>query len=132
MYKKGEYDLAGFSVGAVKRSEILPKGIIAGDMLIGTYGKGILLPYLIIFECCNSAILQHHVYASIFNCLFKGCLLTYFLIFTSKSSFSILNWSVLTLLNLLLFYYTKNKIWYFRSKIFRSSFKRLFSCTQMC
>ena len=37
MYKKGEYDLAGFSVGAVKRSEILPKGIIAGDMLIGTY-----------------------------------------------------------------------------------------------
>ena len=41
MYKKGEYDLAGFSVGAVKRSEILPKGIIAGDMLIGTYGTGI-------------------------------------------------------------------------------------------
>jgi hypothetical protein len=37
MYKKGEYDLAGFSVGAVKRSEILPQGIVAGDMLIGTY-----------------------------------------------------------------------------------------------
>lgn len=37
MYKKGEYDLAGFSVGAVKRSEILPQGIVAGDLLIGAY-----------------------------------------------------------------------------------------------
>ena len=41
MYAKGEYDLAGFSVGAVRRSEILPLGIGAGDVLIGLRSSGV-------------------------------------------------------------------------------------------
>jgi phosphoribosylamine--glycine ligase/phosphoribosylglycinamide formyltransferase/phosphoribosylformylglycinamidine cyclo-ligase/phosphoribosylamine--glycine ligase/phosphoribosylformylglycinamidine cyclo-ligase len=41
MYAKGEYDLAGFSVGAVRRSELLPQGICAGDVLIGLRSSGI-------------------------------------------------------------------------------------------
>ncbi|MFX8055712.1 AIR synthase related protein, partial [Acinetobacter baumannii] len=36
MYQRGDYDLAGFSVGAVERGQILPRGDIgAGDVLIG-------------------------------------------------------------------------------------------------
>ena len=31
MYSAGEYDLAGFSVGAVRRQHLLPKGIALGD-----------------------------------------------------------------------------------------------------
>ena len=41
MYAHGEYDLAGFSVGAVKRSEILPRNIIPGDVLIGLRSSGV-------------------------------------------------------------------------------------------
>lgn len=41
MYAKGEYDLAGFSVGAVRRSQILPRNIIAGDVLIGLPSSGV-------------------------------------------------------------------------------------------
>ena len=41
MYAKGEYDLAGFCVGAVRRSEILPQGIRAGDVLIGLRSSGV-------------------------------------------------------------------------------------------
>lgn len=41
MYAKGEYDLAGFSVGAVKRQDILPQGVAAGDALIGLKSSGI-------------------------------------------------------------------------------------------
>lgn len=42
MYKAGEYDLAGFSVGAVERKEILPKkNVKAGDVLIGLASSGI-------------------------------------------------------------------------------------------
>jgi hypothetical protein len=59
MYKKGEYDLAGFSVGAVKRSEILPQNIIAGDMLIGTYHSS---DTPTIHRCgCNSCSLPCHI-----------------------------------------------------------------------
>ncbi len=42
MYKPGEYDLAGFSVGAVERKKLLPqKNIKAGDVLLGLASSGV-------------------------------------------------------------------------------------------
>jgi phosphoribosylformylglycinamidine cyclo-ligase len=42
MYQPGDYDLAGFSVGAVERGEILPRPDVAvGDVLIGLSSAGI-------------------------------------------------------------------------------------------
>ncbi|KAL3919897.1 MAG: hypothetical protein SGILL_003523 [Bacillariaceae sp.] len=41
MYAPGDYDLAGFSVGAVQKGRILPQGIGAGDALIGLTSSGI-------------------------------------------------------------------------------------------
>ena len=41
MYAKGEYDLAGFSVGAVRRRDILPQNVGAGDVLIGLRSSGV-------------------------------------------------------------------------------------------
>lgn len=41
MYQAGDYDLAGFSVGAVEREEILPKATNAGDVLIGLKSSGL-------------------------------------------------------------------------------------------
>ncbi|MBI4977099.1 MAG: phosphoribosylformylglycinamidine cyclo-ligase [Spirochaetes bacterium] len=41
MYKKGEYDLAGFAVGVAEKKEILPrKDIVQGDVLIGIPSSG--------------------------------------------------------------------------------------------
>ncbi|MFM8185468.1 MAG: phosphoribosylformylglycinamidine cyclo-ligase [Alphaproteobacteria bacterium] len=41
MYHQGDYDLAGFAVGAVERSEILPKITQKGDILIGLSSSGL-------------------------------------------------------------------------------------------
>ena len=36
LYPTGEYDLAGFAVGAVERHRLLPQGVEAGDVLVAT------------------------------------------------------------------------------------------------
>lgn len=42
MYKAGEYDLAGFSVGAVERKNLLPKKTLKkGDVLLGLASSGV-------------------------------------------------------------------------------------------
>jgi phosphoribosylformylglycinamidine cyclo-ligase len=41
MYAAGEYDLAGFSVGAVERKKILPRNVKKGDVLLGLASNGI-------------------------------------------------------------------------------------------
>lgn len=41
MYSSGDYDLAGFAVGAVERDEILPKETVKGDVLLGLKSSGL-------------------------------------------------------------------------------------------
>jgi len=41
MYHQGDYDLAGFAVGAVERSQILPRATSAGDVLLGIGSSGL-------------------------------------------------------------------------------------------
>ena len=41
MYAPGDYDLAGFSVGAVQKNDILPSGVGTGDVLLGLSSSGI-------------------------------------------------------------------------------------------
>jgi phosphoribosylformylglycinamidine cyclo-ligase len=41
MYAAGEYDLAGFSVGAVDRRKLLPKNVKKGDVLLGLASSGV-------------------------------------------------------------------------------------------
>lgn len=41
MYPPGKYDLAGFAVGAVERSQILPKSLTPGDVILGLSSSGL-------------------------------------------------------------------------------------------
>jgi phosphoribosylformylglycinamidine cyclo-ligase len=41
MYGGEDYDLAGFSVGAVERGEVLPSGVAAGQTVLGLASSGV-------------------------------------------------------------------------------------------
>lgn len=41
MYEAGDFDLAGFSVGAMERGEDLPAGVSEGDVLLGLASDGV-------------------------------------------------------------------------------------------
>ena len=41
MYHGGDFDLAGFAVGAMERGSDLPRGVAAGDVLIGLAADGV-------------------------------------------------------------------------------------------
>jgi phosphoribosylformylglycinamidine cyclo-ligase len=41
LYARGDYDLAGFAVGAAERGTLLPKDVSAGDVLIGLPSSGV-------------------------------------------------------------------------------------------
>ncbi|MGE0409850.1 MAG: phosphoribosylformylglycinamidine cyclo-ligase [Amphiplicatus sp.] len=40
MYGPGDYDLAGFAVGAVERGQLAPRAVAAGDIMIGLASSG--------------------------------------------------------------------------------------------
>ena len=41
MYPEGDFDLAGFSVGAMERGTALPEGVVEGDVLLGLASDGV-------------------------------------------------------------------------------------------
>jgi phosphoribosylformylglycinamidine cyclo-ligase len=41
LYAEGDYDLAGFSVGAAERGTLLPAGVAAGDAILGLASTGV-------------------------------------------------------------------------------------------
>ena len=41
MYPAGDFDLAGFAVGAMERGTALPEGVVEGDVLIGLASHGV-------------------------------------------------------------------------------------------
>jgi phosphoribosylformylglycinamidine cyclo-ligase len=41
MYADGDYDLAGFAVGAAERDALLPKGVAPGDAVLGLASSGV-------------------------------------------------------------------------------------------
>jgi phosphoribosylformylglycinamidine cyclo-ligase len=41
MYHKGDFDLAGFAVGAMERGQDLPRGVAEGDVLLGLTSNGV-------------------------------------------------------------------------------------------
>ncbi|MBU2958325.1 phosphoribosylformylglycinamidine cyclo-ligase [Paracoccus sp. 1_MG-2023] len=41
MYHDGDFDLAGFAVGAMQRGTALPAGVVAGDVLLGLASDGV-------------------------------------------------------------------------------------------
>ena len=41
MYPAGDFDLAGFAVGALERGTALPRGVVEGDVLLGLASNGV-------------------------------------------------------------------------------------------
>ena len=41
LYQAGDYDLAGFAVGAAERGTLLPRGVTAGDVVLGLPASGV-------------------------------------------------------------------------------------------
>ncbi|MGB1149236.1 MAG: phosphoribosylformylglycinamidine cyclo-ligase, partial [Alphaproteobacteria bacterium] len=41
MYAPGDFDLAGFAVGAMERGQGLPAGVTEGDVLLGLASDGV-------------------------------------------------------------------------------------------
>jgi phosphoribosylformylglycinamidine cyclo-ligase len=41
MYAAGDYDLAGFAVGAAERGTLLPRGVVPGDVVLGLASDGL-------------------------------------------------------------------------------------------
>ena len=41
MYPEGDFDLAGFAVGAMERGTALPEGVVEGDVLLGLASDGV-------------------------------------------------------------------------------------------
>jgi phosphoribosylformylglycinamidine cyclo-ligase len=41
LYARGDYDLAGFAVGAAERGTLLPKGVAPGDAVLGLASSGV-------------------------------------------------------------------------------------------
>jgi phosphoribosylformylglycinamidine cyclo-ligase len=41
LYKAGDYDLAGFAVGAAERDRLLPRDVAAGDVVLGLASSGL-------------------------------------------------------------------------------------------
>jgi phosphoribosylformylglycinamidine cyclo-ligase len=41
LYAAGDYDLAGFAVGAAERGELLPRGVAVGDAVLGIASSGV-------------------------------------------------------------------------------------------
>jgi phosphoribosylformylglycinamidine cyclo-ligase len=41
MYHKGDFDLAGFAVGAMERGQDLPRDVAKGDILLGLHSSGV-------------------------------------------------------------------------------------------
>ncbi|HEY2618718.1 MAG TPA: phosphoribosylformylglycinamidine cyclo-ligase [Acetobacteraceae bacterium] len=41
LYREGDYDLAGFAVGAAERGHLLPRGVVPGDTVLGLASSGV-------------------------------------------------------------------------------------------
>jgi len=41
LYREGDYDLAGFAVGAAERGHLLPRGVMPGDTVLGLASSGV-------------------------------------------------------------------------------------------
>ncbi len=69
MYAPGEYDLAGFTVGAVEREQLLPKqNLGAGDVLLGLASSGVHSNgYSLVRYIMKQAGLEYHAKAAFDN-----------------------------------------------------------------